>query len=132
MNAHLMIVAWPGFGPKTPQYKELLSKKMMIDFDTWPPKSGTKPYDVYNPTARSIYWDYLNKGVFSLNTDAWWLDSSEPDHINVKPADFEQPTYLGSYNSVINAFPIASTGCFSKTRRTTSSDQSVKFEGNSG
>ena len=22
-----MIVAWPGFGPKTPQYKELLSKK---------------------------------------------------------------------------------------------------------
>ncbi len=121
MNAHLMIVAWPGFGPKTPQYKELMSKKMMIDFDTWPPKSGTKPYDVYNPVARDIYWDYLNKGVFSFNTDAWWLDSSEPDHINVKPADFEQPTYLGSYNSVINAFPLQHIkGVYENQRKTTS------------
>ena len=125
MNAHLMIVAWPGFGPKTPQYKELLSKKMMIDFDTWPPKSGTKPYDVYNPTARSIYWDYLNKGVFSLNTDAWWLDSSEPDHINVKPADFEQPTYLGSYNSVINAFPLQHIKGVYENQRKTTSDKRV-------
>ena len=125
MNAHLMIVAWPGFGPKTPQYKELLSKKMMIDFDTWPPKSGTKPYDVYNPTARSIYWHYLNKGVFSLNTDAWWLDSSEPDHINVKPADFEQPTYLGSYNSVINAFPLQHIKGVYENQRKTTSDKRV-------
>ena len=125
MNAHLMIVAWPGFGPKTPQYKDLLSKKMMIDFDTWPPKSGTKPYDVYNPTARSIYWDYLNKGVFSLNTDAWWLDSSEPDHINVKPADFEQPTYLGSYNSVINAFPLQHIKGVYENQRKTTSDKRV-------
>ena len=125
MNAHLMIVAWPGFGPKTSQYKELLSKKMMIDFDTWPPKSGTKPYDVYNPTARSVYWDYLNKGVFSLNTDAWWLDSSEPDHINVKPADFEQPTYLGSYNSVINAFPLQHIKGVYENQRKTTSDKRV-------
>ncbi|MCE5332238.1 MAG: DUF4968 domain-containing protein, partial [Bacteroidales bacterium] len=32
LKAHLMIVAWPGFGPKTNQYKELLAKKMIIDF----------------------------------------------------------------------------------------------------
>ena len=121
MNAHLMIVAWPGFGPKTNQYKELMSKKMMIDFDTWPPKSGTKPYDVYNPTARNIYWDYLNKGVFSFNTDAWWLDSSEPDHINVKDKDFDQQTYLGSYRSVINAFPLEHVkGVYEHQRATTS------------
>ena len=121
LNAHLMIVAWPGFGPLTNQYKELMSKKMMIDFDTWPPKSGTKPYDVYNPTARDIYWNYLNKGVFSFNTDAWWLDSSEPDHINVKPADFDQPTYLGSYRSVINAFSLQHIkGVYEHQRATTS------------
>jgi len=68
----------------------------MINFDTWPPNAGTKPYDPYNPEARDIYWDYLNKGVFSFNTDAWWLDSSEPDHINVQEKDFDQPTFLGS------------------------------------
>jgi alpha-D-xyloside xylohydrolase len=125
MNAHLMIVAWPGFGPLTKQYKELSAKKMMINFDTWPPKSGAKPYDPYNPTARDIYWDYLNKGVFSFNTDAWWLDSSEPDHINVKEADFDQPTYLGSYRSVVNAFPLEHVGGVYDHQRATTSDKRV-------
>jgi alpha-D-xyloside xylohydrolase len=121
MNAHLMIVAWPGFGPNTEQYKELNSKQMLLNFDTWPPKSGTKPYDVYNPEARDIYWKYLNKGIFSFNTDAWWLDSSEPDHINVKESDFDQPTYLGSYRSVINAFPLEHIkGVYEHQRATTS------------
>jgi len=125
MNAHLMIVAWPGFGPLTKQYKEFSAKKMMINFDTWPPKSGAKPYDPYNPTARDIYWDYLNKGVFSFNTDAWWLDSSEPDHINVKEEDFDQPTYLGSYRSVVNAFPLEHVGGVYDHQRATTSDKRV-------
>lgn len=105
-NAHLMIVAWPGFGPKTQQFKEFNEKNMLIDFDTWPPNAGTKPYDPYNPEARDIYWNYLNKGVFSYDIDAWWLDSSEPDHINIKESDFDQSTHLGSFRSVINAFPL--------------------------
>jgi len=125
LNAHLMIVAWPGFGPLTKQYKDFTSKKMMIDFDTWPPKSGTKPYDPYNPAARDLYWDYLNKGVFSLNTDAWWLDSTEPDHINVKDADFDQPTFLGSYRSVINAFPLEHIKGIYENQRKTTSDKRV-------
>jgi len=125
MKAHLMIVAWPGFGPKTNQYKELNSKKMMINFDTWPPESGTKPYDPYNPAAREIYWDYMNKGVFSFNTDGWWLDSSEPDHINVKDADFDQPTYLGSYRSVVNAFPLQHIRGVYENQRKTTSDKRV-------
>jgi alpha-D-xyloside xylohydrolase len=107
MNAHLMIVTWPGFGPLTKQYQEFKSRNMQLNFLTWPPNSGTKPYDVYNPTARDIYWEYLNKGIFSyIKNDGWWLDSSEPDHIEVKDEDFEQPTYLGPYRSVVNAFPL--------------------------
>lgn len=120
LNAHLMIVAWPGFGPKTKQFAEFKDKGMLIDFDTWPPKSGVKPYDVYNPAARDIYWNYLNKGVFSLGIDAWWLDSTEPDHINVKERDFDQPTHLGSYRSVVNAFPLAHVkGVYEHQRATT-------------
>lgn len=119
-NAHLMIVAWPGFGPKTQQYKEFKEKNMLIDFDTWPPNAGTKPYDPYNPEARTIYWNYLNKGVFSYGTDAWWLDSSEPDHINIKESDFDQPTNLGSFRSVINAFPLQHIrGVYENQRKTT-------------
>lgn len=125
MNGKLMIVAWPGFGPNTNQYKEFKGKNMLIKFDTWPPNSGTTPYDVYNPEARSIYWDYLNKGVFSFNTDGWWLDSTEPDHINVKPADFDQPTHLGSYNSVVNAFPLQHIKGVYENQRKTTSDKRV-------
>lgn len=119
LNAHLFIVAWPGFAPNTPQYREFKKNNMLINFDTWPPKAETKPYDVYNPAARNIYWSYLNKGIFSLGADAWWLDSTEPDHINLKEADFDQPTHLGTYRSVHNAFPLVHTkGVYEHQRQT--------------
>lgn len=124
-NAHLAVVAWPGFGPDTKQYSEFKDKKMLINFDTWPPNAGVKPYDPYNPMARDIYWNYLNKGVFSIGVDGWWLDSSEPDHINVKDADFDQPTYLGSYRSVVNAFPLTHVGGVYNHQRATTSDKRV-------
>jgi alpha-D-xyloside xylohydrolase len=127
MNAHIFIVAWPGVGPKTKQYAEFKEKNMLINFDTWPPKGGVKPYDVYNPKARGIYWDYLNKGIFSLGADAWWLDSSEPDHINFKPEDFDQPTYLGSFRSVRNAFPLQHVGGVYDNQRKVSSDKRVSI-----
>ena len=124
-NAHLAVVAWPGFGVDTKQYAEFKSKKMLIDIDTWPPNSGVAPYDPYNPTARNIYWDYLNKGVFSIGVDAWWLDSTEPDHTNFKDADYDQPTHLGSYRSVVNAFPISHISGIYSNQRATTSDKRV-------
>ena len=124
-NAHLMIVAWPGFAPATNQYKEFKQKNMLINFDTWPPNANTKPYDPYNPEARDIYWSYLNKGVFSFGTDGWWLDSSEPDHINVKEKDFDQPTHLGAFRTVINAFPLQHVRGVYEHQRATTSDKRV-------
>jgi len=120
LKAHIFIVAWPGFGPLTKQYTIFKDKKMLIHFDTWPPNSGTTPYDPYNPEARDIYWSFLNKGVFQLGTDAWWLDSSEPDHINIKESDYDQPTHLGSYRRVLNAFPLEHIrGVYEHQRKTT-------------
>lgn len=128
LKAHLFIVAWPGFGPLTKQYAEFKEKNMLINFDTWPPQSGAKPYDPYNPASHAIYWDYLNKGVFSLGTDGWWLDSTEPDHINIKDKDFDQPTYLGSFRSVINAFPLEHVGgIYDSQRKTTSAKRVTIF-----
>lgn len=124
-NAHLMLVAWPGFGSLTKQYGEFKEKKMQINFETWPPNVGSKPYDVFNPQARDIYWDYLNKGLFSLGIDAWWMDSTEPDHLNVKDTDFDQPTYLGSYRSVKNVFPLMTVGGVYDHQRAVSSEKRV-------
>jgi alpha-D-xyloside xylohydrolase len=105
LNAKLLIVTWPGFGPKTEQRQEFDAKKMIVNFDTWPPNSGARPYDVFNPEARDIYWKYLDKGIFSyIHNDGWWLDSTEPDHINRKESDYDLTTHSGSYRSVKNAY----------------------------
>lgn len=133
LNAKLLIVTWPGFGPKTEQRKELDSKNMIINFDTWPPNSGARPYDVYNPEAREIYWRYLNKGIFSyIGNDGWWLDSTEPDHINRKDSDYGLPTRLGSYRSVKNAYSLMHNSGIASHQRAQTDDKRVVILTRSG
>jgi len=122
LNAHLTISIWSSFGPKTPQFQEMKQKNMLLDFQTWPQSgkdvwppdmnfpSGVKVYDAYNPEARDIYWNYLNKGLFSLEIDGWWMDSTEPDHLETKPEDFDNKTFLGSFRKVRNAYPLMTVG----------------------
>ncbi len=137
MNAHLIISIWSSFGPETKQFREMKPKGMLLNFgtwplsglDTWPPNraypSGVEPYDPYNPEARDIYWKYLNKGLFSLGIDGWWMDSSEPDHMDFKPSDFDLKTYLGSFRKVRNAFPLLTVGGVAEHQRAINSDKRV-------
>ena len=136
-NAHLIISIWSSFGPQTKQFREMQPKGMLLNFgtwpqsglETWPPNreypSGVQPYDPYNPEARDIYWRYLNKGLFSLGIDGWWMDSSEPDHLDFKPSDFDLKTYLGSFRKVRNAFPLMTVGGVGEHQRAASSDKRV-------
>jgi alpha-D-xyloside xylohydrolase len=88
---------------------------------------------VFNPEARSIYWRYLNKGIFSyIHNDGWWLDSTEPDHINKKDKDFELPTFLGSYRSVKNAYSMMHNAGIATNQRATTSDKRVVILTRSG
>lgn len=103
-NAHFMISIWPNFGPWTEQYKELEKIGALLPFETWPMKAGVRPYDPFNPKARDIYWKYLTN-LYNMGIDAWWTDSSEPDHFP-KPGDDDYKTYDGTWLSVKNAFPL--------------------------
>ena len=137
LNAHMIISIWSSFGPKTNQYKELKDKDMLMDFgtwplsgkDVWPPDmdypSGVVVYDPYNPEARDIYWKHLKKGLFSLGIDGWWMDSTEPDHMNAKPEDLDNKTYLGSFRKVRNAFPLMTVGGVYDDQRKETSDKRV-------
>ena len=137
LHAHMIISIWNSFGPQTKPYRELDQKGMLLDFvtwpasgsDKWPPNldypSGVRVYDAYNPEARDIYWNYLNKGIFSLGMDGWWIDSSEPDHLFFKPSDFDNQTYLGSFRSVRNAFPLMTVGGVYEHQRAVTSDKRV-------
>ena len=101
-NAHTMISVWASFGPWTEMYQKMDSLKALLHFETWPPKAGVKPYDPFNPTARDMYWAEMKKNIFDLGMDGWWLDSTEPDHLEIKDKDFDTPTYLGSLGTAIS------------------------------
>lgn len=137
MNAHMIISIWSSFGPMTKPYRELDKKGMLFNFSTWPESgvdswppnkeypSGVRVYDAFNPQARDIYWKYLNQGIFQLGMDGWWMDSTEPDHLNWKPEDMNTQTYLGSFRKVRNAYPLMTVGGVSENQRLVSSDKRV-------
>jgi len=118
-NAHIMISIWASFGPETKAFKELKEKGHLLNFSTWPQSglpdwpprmdhpSGVLPYDAFSKEARDIYWKNLLR-LEKMGIDGWWMDSTEPDHLDFKDSDLEQMTAKGSYRSVLNAFPIES------------------------
>ncbi|MBQ9649729.1 MAG: DUF5110 domain-containing protein [Prevotella sp.] len=117
-HAHFMISIWASFGPQTPQYRELNEKGLLLPIETWPQSglshlwpprmdypSGVKVYDAFSPEARDIYWKYL-KTLYDYGTDAWWMDSTDPDFFNPRESDYDHQVYGGTWRSQRNAFPL--------------------------
>ena len=137
LNARMMISIWSSFGPATKPYRALDKEGLLFDIETWPQSgvdgwppnleypSGVRVYDAYSPKARDIYWEHLNKVIFQLGMDGWWMDSTEPDHFNHKESDFDRQTGLGSYRSVRNAYPLVSVGGVSDHQRALTQDKRV-------
>ncbi len=137
LNAHIIISIWSSFGPMTKQYKELSEKGMLMDFSTWPQSgsqkwppnmdypSGVQVYDAYHPEARDIYWKYLKEGLYSVGIDGWWIDSTEPDHLDQEDDDLDNQTYLGSFRKVRNAYPLMTVGGVYDHQREETSDKRV-------
>ncbi len=136
LNARLTISIWNSFGPQTKQYRELEKIGALMNFNTWPQSgsekwppnrdypSGVRVYDPYNPAARDIYWKYL-KNMHALGIDAWWMDSSEPDHLDFKASDLDNKTHMGSFRKVRNAFPLMTVGGVYTNQRTIDSSKRV-------
>ena len=117
-HAHFMISIWASFGPMTQQFRELNEKGLLMPFETWPQSgishiwppvmkypSGVKVYDAFHPEARTIYWKYL-KTLYDYGTDAWWMDSTDPDFFNPRESDYAHKVYGGTWRSQRNAFPL--------------------------
>ena len=127
-HAHFMISIWASFGPQTQQYRELAEKNLLLPFETWPQSglshiwpprkdypSGVKVYDAFSPVARAIYWKHL-KRLYDYGTDAWWMDSTDPDFFNPRESDYEYSLPLSpskgkgnstaTWRSLRNAFPL--------------------------
>ncbi|MCR5131833.1 MAG: glycoside hydrolase family 31 protein [Prevotella sp.] len=117
-NAHFMISIWASFGPQTKAYRQLDEKGLLFDFETWPQSgltfwpprtdypSGVRVYDAFSKEARDIYWQNL-KNLFDKGTDAWWMDSTDPDFFNPKESDYDHKAGTnGTWRSLRNAFPL--------------------------
>ena len=85
-GGHLLISFWANFGPDTKQYahfkanNQLMKQGNDIMTTTYPPNSGVAIYSPYQQSARDYYWKCLYDGLVSKGVDAYWVDSSEPDH----------------------------------------------------
>ena len=120
-NAHMSISIWASFGPETKAFRELKEKGLLFSFETWPQSglsfwpprmdypSGVRVYDPYSSEARDIYWKYLSN-LHKMGIDAWWMDSTVPDHHSYKDSDLDEMCSMGSYRSVRNAFPLMTVG----------------------
>ena len=124
LNAHAIISVWPCFGPATNIYKEMEKKNMLLDFPSSPNGIG-KVYDAYNPAARDLFWNYMNRNIFSLGMDGWWLDATEPEQAHYNSDILNMKTYLGTYRNVRNAFPLLTVGGIHEHQRTLTSDKRV-------
>ena len=135
-HAHFMISIWASFGPNTLLYQELDSLGLLYDFATWPrsglsfwpPRmeypSGVRVYDALSPVARDIYWRYL-KNLLDAGTDAWWMDSTDPDNFDMTDGDYDHRAGDGTYRRYRNAFPLATVGGVYDHQRRVSQDKRV-------
>ena len=136
-HAHFMISIWASFGPMTQQYRELNEKGLLMPFETWPQSglshiwppvmkypSGVKVYDAFHPEARAIYWKYL-KTLYDYGTDAWWMDSTDPDFFNPRESDYAHKVYGGTWRSQRNAFPLATVRGIYEAQRKDNSPSSL-------
>jgi alpha-D-xyloside xylohydrolase len=120
-----MISVWPSFGEETAIYKELKEKKYLLDFQTWPAEKELRVYDAFNPEARNVYWKYMNKNLFSIGIDAWWLDATEPEQGDRQGKIDSTRTALGSFQHFRNAFPLQTNKGVYENQRLTSSEKRV-------
>ena len=127
-NFHVMFSFWPFFKAGTSVYEEMDKRGFFIDRTK---VAGFHPlgqalYDPFNPEARKYYWQLLDKGLFRIGADAWWLDTDEPETegrgtnvlVNNKVA-------IGSGARYANLFSLMTTEAVYQGQRGASSEKRV-------
>jgi alpha-D-xyloside xylohydrolase len=83
LNAHFSISVWENLNKESEIGKEYIAKNLFIPNSPW--------IDIYNPETQKTHWNALNKNLFALGTDSWWMDATEPENDALKG----KQTYFG-------------------------------------
>ena len=112
-DLHMLISIWSRFGEDTDVYKRMSAKSLLI--------SGTPWTDFFNPEAQTTFWSELKRGISDDGMDGWWMDASEPEFDVLK----DKQTFLGSGESVRNAYPLYVTKAIYEGQRATTDRKRV-------
>ena len=129
-NFHLMISVWPFFEPGSAVYDEMEKRGWFVDKFKFakPPyhTNGMAVYDATNPEARKYYWQLMDKALFNIGVDAWWLDTTEPE------TEGQEENILlghklaaGSGDRYVNIYPLMTTGAVYDGQRSASDKKRV-------
>ena len=112
-DLHMLISVWSRFGEDTDAYKRMKSQGLLLPGLPWT--------DFFNPSAQTAFWSELNKGLFPDGIDGWWMDASEPEFDVLRG----KQTFLGSGESVRNAYPLYVTKAIYEGQRSTTDRKRV-------
>jgi alpha-D-xyloside xylohydrolase len=115
LHAHFMISVWPKFYAGTRNFNTFNQKGYLYTQSVnWGQKDWigyvSTFYDAFNPAARHDFWDLMNRHLFYMGIDGWWMDATEPD-INSNASIRERKALMtphsgGSSSRYFNAFPL--------------------------
>ena len=135
-HARFMISVWGKFYPITENFKAMRAIDALyhttIDDRTrdWLQHEYAF-YDVFNAPARKLFWDQVNRALFSRGVDAWWMDATEPDLVQPSPPTLESlrrgvgRTAIGPASRVMNAYPLMNSRAVYDGQRSAAPDQRV-------
>lgn len=72
LNARFSISVWENLDKKSEVAKDYISGNLYIPNSPW--------IDIFNPATQKTHWNALNKNLFSLGVDSWWMDATEPEN----------------------------------------------------
>jgi alpha-D-xyloside xylohydrolase len=125
---HLMISVWPYFRPGSPVYEDMDKRGFFIDRTKvagFHP-AGQALYDAFNPQARAYYWQLMNKALFSIGVDAWWLDTTEPETEGQEENVLvHNQVAIGSGARYANLYPLMTTTAVYRGQRAASDRKRV-------
>ena len=129
-NFHLMISVWPFFEPGSKEYEEMDRRGFFIERTrvAKPPfhALAMAAYDPTNPEARKYYWELMDKALFKIGVDAWWLDTTEPETEGQEESlMLGHKLFIGSGDRYANLFPLMTTRAVYEGQRGASDQKRV-------
>lgn len=126
-HAHLVISVWGKFYPGTANFAALQQggflypRNLTEGLVDWLGHPYTF-YDAFNPAGRKLFWSQVDRDLFRLGVDGWWLDATEPDLLPTPTLDgqrkYMNPTALGPGSRVLNAYSLVqSEGVYEGQRK---------------